>query len=296
MSVDDVRRVLVVGGGTMGQQIAAYCVLHDVEVVIYDIDPAALQRGAAVKAIAGDLFSSRDAERIEQIVAGLDVESDPNEAARDVDLLIETVPEKVKLKREVFAQFDVLCPPNAIFTTNTSTFLPSALADATGRPSQFAALHFGLRGAVAEIMPHPRTSPKTVRRLQTFARKIGHLPITCRKESPGHVINTLLFALNAAALRLAADGVASIEEIDRAWMKALDVPFGPFGLLDGVGLDTAWSITEFRAKLQKDVEIQKIADFLKQYVDQGRLGIKSGLGFYEYPNPAYRETRFFDDE
>jgi len=288
----NIRQVLVVGGGTMGQQIACHCLAHGLNVRIHDVNPDALKTAQAVKFLNASVFQSRLADRIGGLIASLTVETDPTRAARDVDLLIEAVPERASLKRIVFEQFGALCRPEAIFTTNTSTMLPSMLAAASGRPAQFAAMHFGLQGELVEIMPTPLTSSETIQSLQEFARSIHHLPIVCRKEVPGYVLNTMLMSLNAAALRLVVDGVASVEDIDRAWMRTMDVGIGPFGILDGVGLDTAWSITEFRAKLHKEPETQRIADFLKTFVDQGRLGVKSGAGFYTYPQPAYKAQDF----
>ena len=292
MGKDAIKRVLIVGGGTMGQQVAAHCAMHGLSVRVFDVDPHALEKAAAIKETAGAVFKSKYADRIKHFVAGLRIETNADRAAADVQLLVEAVPEKPKLKRQVLSQFNRLCPADAIFATNTSTLLPSALAEASGRPAQFAALHFSMERELAEIMPHPGTSPDTVRRLEAFAQQIDHLPIICRKEVPGCVLNTLLMSFNAAALQLAADGVATFEDIDRAWMKTMDVPTGPFGILDGVGLDTAWNITEFRAKVNKDPESQKIADYLKRYVEQGRLGIKSGVGFYSYPNPTFSHEDF----
>jgi 3-hydroxybutyryl-CoA dehydrogenase len=199
------------------------------------------------------------------------------------------------LKSNVFAQFNQLCPTRTVFTTNTSSFVPSMFAEASGRPGQFAALHFHHEvwvSNVVDIMPHPGTAQETVDLLRAFAGRIGQIPIVSQKENHGYVFNAMLNALNDAALTLAANGVAKVEDVDRAWMGVMKMPIGPFGILDGVGLDTAWDITQHWATVLGDPQLQKNADFLKQYIDQGYLGAKSGRGFYTYPNPAYQRPGF----
>ena len=173
------------------------------------------------------------------------------------------------------------------------------LAEATGRPAQFAALHFHQHvwdSNVVDIMPHSGTSRETVDLLHAFAKRIGQIPILVKKESPGYVFNAMLNALNGAALALAAQGVATVEDIDRAWMGVMHTTVGPFGILDVVGLKTAWDITRYWAEALSDPELQANADFLKGYIDRGRLGVKSGRGFYTYPNPAYARPGFLSSD
>jgi 3-hydroxybutyryl-CoA dehydrogenase len=145
-------------------------------------------------------------------------------------------------------------------------------------------------------MPHPGTAPETVALLEAFARRIGQIPIVLERENHGYVFNAMLNALNRAALTLAANGVARVPDIDRAWMGVMKMPIGPLGILDQVGLDTAWHITAHWAKVTDDPQLQANAAFLKGYVDQGHLGVKSGRGFYVYPDPAYRQPEFLDDK
>jgi 3-hydroxybutyryl-CoA dehydrogenase len=168
-------------------------------------------------------------------------------------------------------------------------------AQATGRPAQFAALHFHSlvwNSNVVDIMPHPGTSPETVAAITAFARQIGQIPIVLRKENHGYVFNAMFNELNTAALSLAANGVASIEDVDRAWMGVMKMPIGPFGWLDGIGLNTVWDITQYWATATGDAQLQANADFLKPYVDRNWLGVKTGRGFYTYPDPAYARPDF----
>lgn len=301
MNITDIRRVLIVGAGTMGQQIGLQCAMHGYAVTLYDIDPTALDTAQAqIKMYAGHLTAQgRLAQaEIETVLARITPASDPQQAA-EADLLSESVPEDPALKGKILAQFNDLCPAHTLFTTNTSTLLPSMFAEATGRPAQFAAFHFHQfvwESNVVDIMPHPGTSADTVALLEAFARRIGQIPIVLKKESYGYVFNAMLGALNRAALSLAAGGVASVEDVDRAWMVVMKTRIGPFGILDVIGLETAWDITQYWAKALHDPELQTNADFLKNYIEQNRLGLKNGQGFYTYPNPLYQRPDFLTGE
>lgn len=301
MKIEDVRCVLVVGAGTMGQQIALQCAMHGYEVVVYDIVPEALEAaGAQIKTYAAHLVGRTRLTPSESdaALARISFTANPEEAAR-ADLISESIPEDPALKAKVFAQLDKICRPGAIFTTNTSSLIPSMFAGATGRPAQFAALHFHTYvwdSNVVDIMPHPGTSPETVELIYAFARRIGQIPIVLKKENHGYVFNAMFNELNTAAVSLVANGIASIEDVDRAWMGVMKMPLGPFGWLDGIGLKTVWDITQFWATATGDPQLQANADFLKQYVDNDWLGVRSGRGFYTYPNPAYARPGFLTGE
>jgi len=301
MDIKEIQRILIVGAGTMGQQIGLQCAMHGYQVTIYDIDPAMLETATAqIKTYAAHLVTAGHLSEVEAgaALARISTNGDPAEAAQ-ADLLSESVPEEPELKARVLAQFNQLCPLHTIFTTNTSMLLPSMFAEATGRPAQFAALHFHQvvwESNVVDIMPHPGTAPETVALLQAFAKRIGQIPIVLQKEHNGYVFNSMLSALNRAAISLAAEGVASIEDIDRAWMGVMKTPIGPMGILDVIGLKTAWDITDYWARTLDDPELQKNAVFLKKYVDQGQLGVKTGRGFYSYPDPAYQQPGFLEGE
>jgi 3-hydroxybutyryl-CoA dehydrogenase len=300
MRAEDVHRVLVIGSGTMGLQIGLQAAIHGCHVVLHDTEPAALDaarrrlRGYGEAPVAAGLI---DARRLERALASIECTADPATAAAGADLVSESVPEDPVLKGRVLGQFNELCPERAVFTTNTSTLLPSMFAAATGRPGRFAALHFHSpvwSSNVVDVMPHPGTSADTVELLLAFARRIGQIPIRLRQETFGYVFNALYTAINREALTLVANGITSLEDVDRAWMGIMKMPIGPFGMLDGVGLDTAWHITDYWARQTGDPQTRVNADFVRTYLDRGRLGVKSGSGFYEYPNPAYSEPGFLE--
>ncbi|CAL8968832.1 3-hydroxybutyryl-CoA dehydrogenase [Propionicimonas sp. T2.31MG-18] len=288
MDADDIRTVLVVGAGTMGQQIALQCAAHGFAVTLLDTERAALDRARArLDALAGHVASDPAFAHTDVVadVARISATTDPAEAAHEADLVSESVPEDPALKGRVFAELDRLCPARTIFATNTSSLVPSLFADATGRPDRLAALHFHQpvwSATIVDVMPHPGTSPETVETLVGFAGRIGQVPIRLLRESPGYVFNAMYNALNREAITLAANGVATVEDIDRAWTTVTKMPNGPFGMLDHVGIDTAWHITDYWARTLGDPQLTRNAAFLKGYLDQGRAGVKSGRGFYDY--------------
>ncbi len=288
MDADDIRTVLVVGAGTMGQQIALQCAAHGFAVTLLDTEQAALDRARArLDALAGHVASDPACAHTDVVadVARISATTDPAEAAHEADLVSESVPEDPALKGRVFAELDRLCPARTIFATNTSSLVPSLFADATGRPDRLAALHFHQpvwSATIVDVMPHPGTSPETVETLVGFAGRIGQVPIRLLRESPGYVFNAMYNALNREAITLAANGVATVEDIDRAWTTVTKMPNGPFGMLDHVGIDTAWHITDYWARTLGDAQLTRNAAFLKGYLDQGRAGVKSGRGFYDY--------------
>jgi 3-hydroxybutyryl-CoA dehydrogenase len=298
VQIDDVRRVAIVGAGTMGQQIAFQCAGHGYDVVLYDVDSAALDSASArIDAYAdgleaGGLISS---DLRASAPARITLTSDRSVASEDVDLLSEAVPEDPDLKGRVLAEFDAACPERTIFMTNTSTLVPSQFAQASGRPDRLLALHFHLPvwvNNLVDVMPHAASAPEVTKLVVAFAGRIGQVPIELRREYNGYVFNSMYAALNRAAITLAEQQVASIEDIDRAWMHVTKAPVGPLGALDAVGLDTVWRITDYWARQLGDEQLQANATFLKAYVDRGDLGVKSGRGFYTYPDPAYAQPGF----
>jgi 3-hydroxybutyryl-CoA dehydrogenase len=298
MQLDEVRRVVIVGSGTMGQQIGFQCAAHGFDVVLYDIAPAALQSATERIAVyAEDLVTGGviAAEVRDSAQARITSTTEPSVAAADADLISEAVPEDPKLKGRVLAQFNALCPSRTIFSTNTSTLLPSQFAKATGRPDRVIALHFHLPvwiNNLADVMPHKGTAPEVTELVLAFARRIGQVPIELHREHHGYVFNAMYGALNHEAITMAEQGVASIEDIDRAWMHVTKSPWGPFGALDAVGIDTTWQITDYWARTRSDAQLRRNAIFLKAYLDRGELGVKSGKGFYSYPDPAFRRPGF----
>ncbi|MDO9263782.1 MAG: 3-hydroxyacyl-CoA dehydrogenase [Desulfosalsimonadaceae bacterium] len=297
MAINNIQTVLIIGSGTMGQQIGFQCAISGFDVNMYDISEAALEAALErMGKLSRHLIRSGQltAEAAEAAFKRIRTFTDPQAAGEKADFVSESVPEDPKLKGRVFAQFNEICPPHAIFTTNTSSLVPSMFAEATGRPDRFLAFHFHDTRVtkIVDIMPHPGTSPETVAAIKAFAGRIGQVPIMLKKENFGYVFNAMLMELFKAAQTLAANDVASVEDIDRAWMGVMHTMTGPFGIMDSIGIDTVWKITDYWAKIVKNPQQIANAAFMKPYVDRGDLGEKTGRGFYEYPHPAYGKPDF----
>ncbi len=199
----------------------------------------------------------------------------------DADLVIEAIPEVLELKRQTYARLDRLAPEKTIFATNSSTLLPSAIQDATGRPDRFIALHFAnqiWKYNTAEVMGTQDTDPKVFDALLAFAADIGMVPIALHKEKAGYVLNSLLVPLLNAAAELAAGGYADPHDVDKVWRIATGAPLGPFQIYDIIGLTTPYNILS-----HGNTHTQQLAAWLKEhYIDHGKLGVASGEGFYRY--------------
>lgn len=293
------KNITVAGSGVLGYQIAFQAAYHDFNVVVYDINNEILSKAKAKfdtmsTAFKEDLHASE--KQLQRAFDNLSYTSNLEEAVKNADLLIEAVPENPKIKIDFYKKLAQVAPSKTIFATNSSTLLPSQFADATGRPTKFLALHFAneiWKHNTAEIMGHDQTDPEVFKDVIAFAKAIGMLALPLAKEQPGYILNSLLVPLLTAATDLYVTGVADIQTIDKTWMKATGAPLGPFGILDVVGITTAYNINKIAAEESKDELKIKTVNFLKeQFIDKNKLGVSTGEGFYKYPNPAYKEEDF----
>ena len=280
-----IANVCILGAGTLGTRIALQAALSGFQVKIYDINAEAF---VSSKKVMSKIL--RSLSLTDEIIAKIKFTTDPAKAVADADIISESVTEELPLKRQVWVQFSALAPAKTIFTTNTSYLLPSMLVDCVDRPALFCAFHFHdvFYSKVVDIMPHPGTSEEVITLLEDFGRALLQVPVIVRKENPGYVFNFMLMAVIGAAGKLRTKEVASIEDIDKSWMVNFHMPMGPFGILDSIGLDTAWHVTHN----QQDAGSQAFAALLKTYIDAGKLGEKTGEGFYTYPAPAYKDPDF----
>lgn len=280
----EIRAVTVLGTGVLGSQIAFQTAYHGFRVQAYDIDDEALdaarERFAGLAAAYRDEVMGATDELTEQTRAGIGLTTDLGAAVAEADLVIEAVPEVLDIKRQIYRQLGELAPAPAIFATNSSTLLPSDMADSTGRPDRFLALHFAnqvWKFNTAEVMGTDRTDPAVFRAVVDFASAIGMVPIEVHKEKSGYVLNSLLVPFLNSAVELAAGDYAAPEAVDKTWRIATGAPMGPFQILDVVGLATPYNI------LSSNAETAGLARWLKQnYIDKGKLGVATGEGFYKY--------------
>jgi 3-hydroxybutyryl-CoA dehydrogenase len=292
-TLKDINNILILGSGTLGLRIGLACALNNYKVTIYDIDEKAF---ASAKKIQADLLKilvkaqTYTQSQADTAFQNLHFTTNAKEAAQNADLVSESVTENIDIKKKVWQQFGALCPDKTIFTTNTSSLLPSLYADDTGRPKRFCAFHFHdvFYANVVDIMPNLQTEEWLTPLLQDFGKSIQQTPVIVKKESPAYIFNAMLIALIGAAGALVTYNIGSIEDVDRSWMGNFKMSRGPFGIIDEIGLDTAWHVTV----PNKDERSKRFAALLKTYIDQGKLGRKTGEGFYKYPNPRFMEGDF----
>ena len=289
----DIKNILILGSGTLGLRIALASALNNYKVIIYDIKEDAFEQA---RKIQGNLIAILTKEGIiseedgKRAIKNQTFTTDATLAAKDADLVSESVTEDLALKKKVWTQFGALCPEKTIFTTNTSSLLPSKYAEETGRPERFCALHFHdvFFANVVDIMPNPKTAPWIIDLLKDYGESIQQTVVIMKRESPSYIFNAMLLSLLGAAGALVTFDVASIEDVDRSWMGNFKMSRGPFGIIDEIGLDTAWHVVH----VFKDEKSKRFSNLLKTYIDQGKLGRKTGEGFYTYPNPRFSDADF----
>ncbi|MGQ4616906.1 3-hydroxyacyl-CoA dehydrogenase [Nocardia sp. R7R-8] len=282
----DLRQVTVLGTGVLGSQIAFQTAFRGFEVTAYDIDDKALaaaeERFHKLAALYREQVPGGGDGKAEQTAASIALDSDLARAVQDADLVIEAIPEVLSIKQQTYEKLGRVAPERTIFATNSSTLLPSAMKDFTGRPDRFLALHFANQVwhfNTAEIMGTADTDPKVYQAVVDFASKIGMVPIEIHKEKAGYVLNSLLVPLLNAGMSLAAGGYADPEAVDKTWQIGTGAPAGPFRILDIIGLTTPYNILVNN----QDENSQRLAQWLKEnYIDRGKLGIATGEGFYKY--------------
>lgn len=294
-----IKHVTVFGSGVLGAQIAFQCAFHGFQVAVYDIGGELLTKAQEKFQLLGQRFQqdlNATPHDVEAALQRLSCTTDLAASVREADLAIESIPENVQVKKEFYARLGPLAPARTIFCTNSSTLLPSQFAQGTGRPERFLALHFANNiwtQNTAEVMGHSGTDPVVFDAVVAFAEAIGMVALPVRKEQPGYILNTLLAPFLLHAMELYAKGVADPETIDKTWVIATKSPRGPFAMLDIVGLTTPYNISLMKAEATGSEDARRVAQMLKeQYIEQGKLGVSTGEGFYKYPNPRYQQPDF----
>lgn len=280
----DIRKVAVLGAGTMGHGIAQVCAQSGLEVALADVSDAQLAK--AVEKVRGSLEKLASKGKLDAdvatILARLSVSSAMETALDGADLVIEAVPEKMELKLELFRNASQKAPAHAIFATNTSSLSVTEIAADTGRSERVVGLHFFNPVPVMELLEIVRglsTDDATIETALGFARRIGKDPIVV-KDWPGFATSRLGIILGCEAIRMVEQGVASPADIDKAMKLGYRHPMGPLELTDLVGLDVRLHIMEHLfAELGEQFRPPAL---LRQMVRAGKLGRKSGEGFYRY--------------
>lgn len=293
------KKITVVGTGTLGFQIAMLASNAGYDVTIFDQKTAAfddmlVKQLADMKAKQIDPFIPFDrwtacSQQIKQ-TKKLD------QAVKDADLVIEAVPENLELKCEVFRQLGELTSPDAVLATNSSSIPVSHLEASSGRPERCLNLHFymALHGMnIADVMGGTRTLPEVMEQGTRWVRSLGCIPLRVKKELLGFCFNRVWRAVKREVLYMWANDFVDFRDVDRAWMKFTgnEERYGPFGLMDSVGLDVIYDIEMVYYRNSKDPKDHP-PEALKQKIDKGELGVKTGKGFYTYPDPEYLQDDF----
>jgi 3-hydroxybutyryl-CoA dehydrogenase len=281
-----IQKVLVVGSGTMGNGIAQVCASAGLSVTMTDVAEDVVTRGrAAIEKSLGRLVEKGKLtqEARGSVLAAITTSIDPEGAARTADLVIEAVPERMDLKLALFRMLGKSAPAHAILATNTSSLSVTEIASAVDDPGRVVGLHFFNPVPVMELLEIVRglrARDEVIEASRTFAAQIGKQPIVV-KDIAGFATSRLGVILGCEAMRMLEQGVASAEDIDRAMELGYRHPMGPLKLTDLVGLDVRLAILEH---LTKELGEQfRPPALLRQMVRAGRLGRKTGSGFYEYP-------------
>lgn len=273
----------VVGAGFMGAEIAQVISFSGLPVVVKDVDPDMLDKAEAIirgiyqrRVDKGKMSQSELMDKMDLIEFTLDYDE-----FEDVDIVVEAVPEVLRLKQDVFRELDEACHDGAIFVSNTSALPIAEMAQATGRPDKVAGLHFFSPAHVmklVEVIRSPSSSQETVETVQQFAQDLRKIPVIV-KDCPGFLVNRLLACYLGEAMLVLQEGAATAAEIDDA-MVEFGMPMGPLTLLDFMGLDVSADVGNFLAS-QYGERFPR-PEILQMLVESGRLGEKSGAGFYGY--------------
>ena len=283
----EIKKIGVVGAGTMGNGIAMVAAQIGCDVVMRDIKDEFVQRG--MKAITGFLSKSVEKGKLEaakkdEILGRITPTTDMS-LMKDVDFVIEVVIEDLNLKKSVFKELDEICRPDVVIASNTSSMSITEIAAATKRPDKICGMHFFNPVPIMKLVEVIRgflTSEETAATAINLAKKMGKTPVDVKKDSPGFIVNRIMLPHLLEAIKIVEEGIASVADVDIAVKNGLNYPMGPFELMDLSGIDIAYFVTEYFFK-EMNKELKWVCPtMLKNMIRAGRLGRKTNGGWYDY--------------
>jgi 3-hydroxybutyryl-CoA dehydrogenase len=279
------RPVAVIGAGTLGRRIALMFAAHGAEVNIYDLAEA--QRQAAVDYVSHSLPALT--KRLTDVVPGqVSAHDDLAEAVREAWLVIEAIPERLELKRQVFGQLDELASADAILASNSSSYASRMFLDKVGHPERVLNIHFYMppKQNAVDVMSCGKTDRDVIDFVLATLPRFGLYPFEARRESTGFIFNRVWAAVKRESLEVVAEGVSTPQEVDRMFEINTGSAAGPFRMMDQVGLDVVLDIEEHYCAEHPEYP-EGPRRLLRSYLQRGRLGVKSGAGFYDdYTRPT----------
>ncbi|MCA0988366.1 3-hydroxyacyl-CoA dehydrogenase family protein [Guptibacillus algicola] len=287
MNPKEIKKITVLGSGSMGHQIGMLCALGGYETTIQDINEAALHDAREkLNAIMTKWVKKGKIteETLESASSRLQFTTSLEEAAVRADFIIEAIVEKLDAKREVFEKIDVYAAPDVIFATNSSTIVNSLIASVTNRKDKIVNMHFFFPPLVmdcVEVVKSDDTSEETANVTMEVCDRINRTGVLLKKEISGFVANRILGALQKEAMYLYEEGIADFEDIDLICRKALNHPIGPFELMDLSGIDVGYYVMQQRYNETGNPE-DKPSHSIEEKVKAGTLGRKTGKGWYDY--------------
>ena len=286
--------VCVVGSGYLGTQIGVTCARHGYAVNMHDVsNEALLSSKKTIDHYIREWVSVGDVSEDEgnEIKSRIRFHEELADAVHQAGMVIEAVVERLDVKREVFKRLDELCRDDAVIATNSSSIRVSKIEDATSSPQRVLNMHFYghlWRRRVVELMRGSSTSDEVMEKARGFCMSVGLYPLMVLRESTGFIFNRVWRAVKKECLRVVDQGVASFEDVDRAWMSLYDTAMGPFGMMDRVGLDVVRDIEMVYYEESGDPSDAPPGILLRK-IEREELGVKTGKGFYSYPDPSYME-------
>lgn len=281
----NIQTVLIVGAGWVGRQIAARMAQHGVDVWLFDRNRKVCEQALEwMQSIVSVPIESSSPAVIKNWLTKVRVAEQI--FLPDMDLVIESVPEQISLKKRVLSEISSQYPGPTIIASNSSYFTPTMLSRFVVAPERFAHFHFHVpvqHESVADIVGCKTTEVDVIERLCELSQRIGQAPLRLRHENPGYVFNWLLQSLLRASLELVAKDVTDPAEIDRSWKAVTNMPLGPFGMMDRIGLDVIEQVLSNARWAEADnVSLDRLIEVLQGPLRQGNLGVKTGKGFYDY--------------
>lgn len=282
----NIKKVMVIGAGTMGGGIGQLCAQQGFDTVITDIRKelsdnarSLIEKGLDRRVEQGKTTEEEKSAVLSRIFTAGDLSP-----AKDADIVIESVIEDLEIKKKLFSDLDVLVRPDVILATNTTSLSISAIADATNRPDKVVQMHFFNPPVImklVEIMPGQKTSMETLEAVEAFARQLGKDPVVCKSEAPAGIVSRVLGQMLNEATWLVASGVAEPADVDKAMKLGANHPMGPLQLIDMIGLDVHCAKMEILYKTLNDSRYN-YPELLDKMIEDGHLGRKAGKGFYDY--------------